>query len=200
MPMTNAEKQAAHRKRHDDYVRGLERELRNHKDSIQRAYFRLFPGDLVVVITKEVERAMCRAVATGIDQPIMIKQRKIVARNIAKHEAELAAEHAQPFTSKLEKHYTRRIKNRLLIEGDCERPWQSYFAYREAHFHDVEPLTDDDLKYAGLWTSCAIPSARSIRSAHRRAGADGAGAVGTDLRDVVDVSVDLHGVVDLQPS
>jgi hypothetical protein len=42
-----------------------------------------------------------------------------------------------------------------LIEGDCERPRQNYFGYREAHAQEVEPLTDDDLAHVGMWTSCA---------------------------------------------
>jgi hypothetical protein len=155
MPMTNAEKQAAHRKRHAAHVGGLERELRNYEDSMQEAYFRLFPG-FSLIITKEANRAMCRAVATGIDPPFMTKLRKDAARNAAKYEAKLAAEHAQPFTPELEKHYTDRIKNRRLMEGDCMRPWQNYFAYREAHSNDVEPLADEDLAYAGQWTSCAV--------------------------------------------
>jgi hypothetical protein len=85
------------------------------------------------IMTEEVYRAMCRAVSTGIDAPLLVRMRKAAERNIAKYDAKLAAEHAQPFTPELEKHYTGRIKNRRLIEGDCDRPWQNYFAYREAH-------------------------------------------------------------------
>jgi hypothetical protein len=59
-----------------------------------------------------------------------------------------------PFTPKLEARSTTTIKERRIREGDCERPWQNYFAYRDAHPNDVEPLTHADLAYVGQWTSC----------------------------------------------
>jgi hypothetical protein len=119
------------------------------------AYFSKFPA-WGGIVTTEVQRAMRVAVKTGIDQPILIEMREANERNSAAHDAALAAEHAQPFTPDLEKHYTARIKNRELREGDCDRPWQNYFAYRDAHPKDVEPLNATDLAYAGQWTSCAI--------------------------------------------
>ena len=111
-----------------------------------------FSGDL----TPAVERALQRALETGVDQPLLVRLRKETERSWAEYDAKLAAEHAEPFTVELEKHYTARIKGRRLIEGDCERPWQNYFGYRESHPNDVEPLSDDDLQYVGQWTSCGL--------------------------------------------
>ena len=106
-------------------------------------------------LTRDVERAIQSALKTGKDHPLLIGIKKENARNHAKAKAELAAEHAAPFTPELEKHYTARVKNRRLIEGDCQRPWQNYFDYRAMHASDVAPLTAQDLAYAGQWTSCA---------------------------------------------
>lgn len=107
-------------------------------------------------IDKEQLLAMKLAVETGEDQPVLVKQREQIKASMAAYDAKIEAEHAQKFTPELEQHYTARIKNHALIEGDCERPWQNYFAYREAHAAEVEPLTDHDMWYVGQWTSCGI--------------------------------------------
>jgi hypothetical protein len=119
------------------------------------AYSEKFPG-WSGIVTPEVQRAMSTALKTGIDQPIMIRERKRITRRAAAHDAKVAAEHARPFTPDLEKHYTARIKNRRIIEGDCERPWQNYFDYRAAHPKDVAPLDAKDLAYVGQWTACVF--------------------------------------------
>jgi len=120
------------------------------------AYGLKFPGSWSGFLTRDVERAMRSALKTGKDHPVMIAIRERNARNRAEYDAALAAEHAQPFTPDLEKEYTAKIKNRRIMEGDCERPWQNYFDYRAAHASDVEPLDATDLAYAGQWTSCAV--------------------------------------------
>lgn len=88
---------------------------------------------------------MRTAVQVGQDQPLLLEMRERAERAAAEYDARIAAEHAAPFSPELERHYTARIKARRLVEGDCERPWQNYFAYREAHGDEVEPLTDVDL-------------------------------------------------------
>jgi hypothetical protein len=125
------------------------------RDAVCDAYREKFPQWQGGVVSAKYIRAMARSLETGIEQPILVEQREQIERNHAMYEAELAAEHAQPFTPELEKHYTARIKERRLIEGDCERPWQNYFAYRDAHSDEVETLDETDLAYVGQWTTCA---------------------------------------------
>jgi len=145
------------------------RKWRKASDMLVAAYREKFPQWQGGVIGPDHYRAMARSLETGIEQPILVKQREEIERNIAEHDAELAAEHAEPFTPELEAHYTARIKQRRLIEGDCERPWQNYFAYREAHPDEVEPLDETDLAYVGQWTTCARrqpdPAAAPLTSA-----------------------------------
>jgi hypothetical protein len=60
-----------------------------------------------------------------------------------------------PITPEKERAYTRLIKTRTLYEGACELSWQQYFEYREVH-PECEPLSSDDIDYAGWWTACAV--------------------------------------------
>lgn len=126
------------------------------RDALIFAYADKFPQWRGGHITRAVERAMRSALKTGINPPIMIEQIKQAASNCRNYDARLKREHARPFTPKLEKQYTARIKNRQIAEGDCQRPWQHYFDYRVAHVKDVEPLDAADLAYVGQWTSCAV--------------------------------------------
>lgn len=130
------------------------------RNALLRAYWGKF-GGFSGILTTAIYRAMAVALKTGNDHPVMIERRKENARNAAAYDARLAAEHAQPFTPELEKDFTAIIKDRLLIEGDCDRPWQSYCDYRAAHPKEVEPLNEADLAYAGQWTACALPKAAS---------------------------------------
>lgn len=113
------------------------------------------------------------ALKTGEDQPLLIEIRETNRRNAAeydaRHAAELAAERATPFDAKLERHYTARVKGRQLIEGDCDRRWPDYFAFREAHASDVEKLTDDDWRYLGQWTACPVLSRETVKRRKRAA-------------------------------
>jgi hypothetical protein len=133
--------------------------------ALANAYARAFPQYRGGFMTPAIYRAMAVALKTGIEQPILIEQREQIERNMAKYDAALAAEHAQAFTPELEKQYTAKIKGRRIMEGDCERPWQNYFAYRDAHPKEVEPLTGQDLAYVGQWTSCAAPARRKRKAA-----------------------------------
>jgi hypothetical protein len=125
------------------------------QSELANAYWARF-GEVGLLFDPKTMRAMRRALKTGIDDPTLAAERQAAERAWAEHKAELAAEHAAPFTPELEKHYTARIKGRDLIEGDCDRPWQNYFGYREAHAKDVELLTERDMQYVGQWTPCAL--------------------------------------------
>jgi hypothetical protein len=120
------------------------------------SYAQRFPQFRGGTMTPAILRAMATALKTGIEPPILVEQRKQIERNIANHDRRLAAEHARPFTPKLEKQYTAKIKGRRIMDGNCERPWQNYFAYRAAHPKDVEPLDSADMAYVGQWTACHI--------------------------------------------
>jgi hypothetical protein len=135
----------------------LTRKARSDLTALIDAYRQKFPQWKGGVIGDDIQEAMRISLETGIEQPVLIAQREKIERHMAEYDAALAAEHAQPFTPELEQHYTARITNRQLIEGDCERPWQNYFAYRIAHPDDVAPLDDADLEYVGLWTACGRP-------------------------------------------
>jgi hypothetical protein len=131
------------------------------QNALMDAYCLRFPDPWSGFVTSAVQRAMRAALKTGIDHPLMIEIRKENARSAAEYDAKLAAEHAQPFTPDLEKHYTGLIKRRELIEGDCERPWQNYFDYRAGHVKEVEPLNAIDLAYANIYTprvTAIVPS------------------------------------------
>jgi hypothetical protein len=126
------------------------------QNRVADAYASKFPQFKGGHLSAAIYDAMALSLKTGIEQPALIEQRKRIEANMAAYDAALAAEHAAPFTAELEKHYTAKIKSRRIMEGDCERPWQNYFAYRDAHPKDVEPLDAADLAYAGQWASCAI--------------------------------------------
>jgi hypothetical protein len=126
-------------------------------DDLIDAYSDKFPQFRGGEITPDIPAAMREALKTGVEGPALVEQRLAIERNIAEHNAKLEAEHAQPFTLDLEKHYTERIKKRRLREGDCERPWQNYFDFRDAHPDQVKALDATDLAYVGQWTSCAKP-------------------------------------------
>jgi phosphotransacetylase len=131
------------------------------QDALAEAYHAKFPQFKGGRMTPAILRAMAVSLKTGIEQPALVEQRKEIEANMSRYDANLKREHARPFTPTREKQYTARIKNRELREGDCERPWQNYFAYRDAHPNDVEPLDAVDLAYAGQWTSCAVPARAS---------------------------------------
>jgi ParB/RepB/Spo0J family partition protein len=123
-------------------------------DDLIDAYRDKFPQFHGGLLTPDILAEMREALKTGVETPALVEQRLVMERNMAEYDAKLAAEHAQPFTLKLEKHYTKRIKKRRLREGDCERPWQNYFDFRDAHPDQVEALTVTDIAYVGQWTSC----------------------------------------------
>jgi hypothetical protein len=139
------------------------RKQRAKLNALLDAYAAKFPQYQGGSISTEVQRAMRVALKTGIEQPVLIEQRKQIERNCRNYDARLKREHARPFTPKLEKQYTARIKNRHLIEGDCERPWQNYFGYRDKHPKDVAPLDAADLAYAGQWTPLATMDRAAVR-------------------------------------
>ncbi len=62
---------------------------------------------------------------------------------------------AKAFTAETERDMTNFIKKRRLFEGACNLPWADYFAFREAN--KCARLTVGDERYAGLYSSCAIP-------------------------------------------
>jgi hypothetical protein len=51
------------------------------------------------------------------------------------------------------------IKTQRLYEGACDLSWEQYFEYRDEH-PDCTALSQDDLAYAGMWTSCAVNMTR----------------------------------------
>ena len=126
-------------------------------DDLIRAYRDKFPQFLGGLLTPDILGEMREALKTGVEGRALVEQRLVIERNMAEYDAKLTAEHAQPFTLDLEKHYTQRIKKRRLKEGDCERPWQNYFDFRAAHPDQVKALNATDLAYVGQWTSCAKP-------------------------------------------
>jgi hypothetical protein len=60
-----------------------------------------------------------------------------------------------PITADKEREYTRLIQQRELYEGACELSWERYFEYRDEH-DECSSLTQDDLDYASMWTTCAL--------------------------------------------
>lgn len=71
------------------------------------------------------------------------------------------------FTAKHERLMTRFLKERSVPDGGCELPWQVYFDYRDAH--KCAPLSKDDMKYAGAFSSCALPKAKKPKAKKRAA-------------------------------
>jgi hypothetical protein len=98
-------------------------------------------------------KAMEAALLSGVDNPRLIKRRRKIEERTAKYDRKQAKFLATPIKAKTEREYTALIKQRRLYEGACELAWARYFEYRDAH-HDCEPLTADDLAYAGMWTAC----------------------------------------------
>ena len=87
-------------------------------------------------------------------------------RRAAFQEPRLTAEGA--FTAERERDYTKAIKTRMLYEGACTLPWSEYFAWRKKH-DGCEPLNEADLAYAGAYSSCPVPKAKSRRAKYDKA-------------------------------
>jgi ParB-like nuclease domain len=135
---------------------------RKEHNKIFRAYIKRFGfvsglNDVV----DDIER-MSGALASGVDDPVFVAQRVADKAESEEWRIELEERHrkheeflATPINSETEAHYTAMIKQRTLYEGACELSWPMYFKYLDEH-PELDPLTPDDLEYAGMWTSCAV--------------------------------------------
>jgi hypothetical protein len=97
---------------------------------------------------------MKAALKSGVDEPKLVERKREQAEHEAEFDRKQAEFQATPITAETEQEYTGLIKQRRLYEGACMLAWEQYFKFRAQH-PDCEPLTPDDLAYAGQWTSCA---------------------------------------------
>lgn len=95
---------------------------------------------------------MQESLATG--QDLLADRREDHARRMAAKRDSKPVE-KRPFDAEREAALTWLIKKRMLAEGSCDLPWQSYFDFRERNA--CERLTANDLRYAGQYTSCPLP-------------------------------------------
>jgi hypothetical protein len=116
-------------------------------------------GDVSGVLDEERLRLMRLSLETGIDQLVAAKKEE--AKRIAAYDRKQAKFLKTPITAKTEQEYTGLIKQRRLYEGACDLAWEQYFKFRDKH-SDCEPLSRDDLTYAGLWTACAFKAAKGL--------------------------------------
>jgi hypothetical protein len=105
--------------------------------------------------THDYERVllMVESLRSGTDQLTDVKRQNEEARE--RFDREQEEFQRTPITAETEIRYTTLIRERELYEGACMLAWSMYFEYRDQH-PDLTPLSEDDLAYAGLWTSCAV--------------------------------------------
>jgi hypothetical protein len=94
------------------------------------------------------------ALESGVDDPRLIARKQEIEQNGREFDRKQMEFLATPITADTEREYTALIKQRRLYEGACMLAWEQYFKFRDQHA-DCEPLTSDDLEYAGHWTACA---------------------------------------------
>jgi hypothetical protein len=125
------------------------------------AYAERFPDTFAFQLTPDVLRHMDASVKSGIDHPELVEIKRKARENIAAHDRKQAEFLAKPITAEIESRYTALIKGRKLYEGACDLSWARYFEYREEH-PECAPLSEEDLAYAGQWTSCAVKAGELI--------------------------------------
>jgi ParB/RepB/Spo0J family partition protein len=125
---------------------------RKENDKTYEAYGKQF-GYCYGVLDSARVKLMQSSLTSGVDKLAEVKRldREYAEKRQRDHEEFLR----QPCTPEMEQEYTALIKNRALYEGACELSWAQYFRYRDEH-PDCTRLDDDDLIYAGMWTSCAV--------------------------------------------
>jgi hypothetical protein len=123
------------------------------EDRLARTYGERF-GYVFGVQERWFYKAMEAALRSGVDAPRLIKRRREVEEIGREFDRKQAEFQATPITADTEREYTALIKTRRLYDGACMLAWEMYFKFRDQH-SDCEPLTPDDLAYAGMWTACA---------------------------------------------
>jgi hypothetical protein len=138
------------------------RRKRAADSKIDRDYCKQF-GPIFGVLDRARYKLKAASLASGVDQLADVrraqeedgrKHAEYVREETLRREA-LNAPLLAPITPEKEQAYTSLVKTRTLYEGACDLSWSEYFEYRDAH-PGCDPLTSDDLEYAGMWTACAV--------------------------------------------